>query len=56
MGVAIDEARHHHFSGGVDFHSLARFRQILNAACGADLAQDAVADQQCAIGNDANFV
>jgi hypothetical protein len=44
MGVAIHEARHHYFSGGVDFHGAAGFRQVLNAACGTDLAQDAVAN------------
>jgi hypothetical protein len=50
--VAVDEARHHHAPGGVDFHGIARGRQILDAAGGPHLFDDAIANQQRAIVDD----
>jgi hypothetical protein len=47
--VAVDEARHHHAPGGVDFHGVARGRQILDAAGGPYFFHDAIADQQRAV-------
>ena len=45
MSVAVDEPGHNHAAGGVDFHGSARLRQILDAASGSNLLQNAVADE-----------
>ena len=53
--MAVDEARHHHAPGGVDFHGIARARQILDAAGGPHLFHDAIANQQRAILDNAKI-
>ena len=50
VGVRIDEARHDHPAGGVDFDRVARFSQVFHAPAGSDLGQNAVANQNRAIG------
>jgi hypothetical protein len=46
VSVAVDEARHHHASGGVDLDGVARGRQILDPASGPHLFDDPIANQQ----------
>jgi hypothetical protein len=53
--VAVDEARHHHAPGGVDFQGIARTRQILDAAGGPHFLDDAIANQQRASRDNAKI-
>ena len=54
--MAVDEAGHYHAAGGVDFEGPAGGREILDAAAGSDFFDDAVAQQQRAIGDDFELV
>ena len=54
--VAVDETRHHHAAGGVDLFGAARFGQVLQAAARSDLLQNAVADQNSAVRDNAKFL
>lgn len=50
--VAIDEARHDHSAGRIDFVGLARQREIFHSPAGADFSDHAVDDQNRAVLNE----
>ena len=53
MGVAVDEAGHHHAAFGIDFAGAAGFRKFLDAARGTGVQDDAVLHQHDAVRDDA---
>ena len=56
VSAGIDEAGHHHTSGSIDLGRLARLRQVLQAAGGANFYQHAIAYQQRAVGYYTEFL
>ena len=51
MSMAVDEARHHHAAGSVDFDGIARRSQVFDAAGRPHFAQNPAGNKYGAVGN-----
>ncbi len=56
MGVAIDKAGHDDAAGGIDFDGKPGFGEIFDAARGSNFNEEAIANENRAIGDHADVV
>jgi hypothetical protein len=56
VGVAVHKSWHHHAPGGIHLFGAAGFREVLDPAGWAHRQQNAIANQQGSVGDQADFV